>query len=80
MNAYLTKVYQNTDGSLVYVESHSTISLSPAGDLTYTGAGGIDLELTAPEGPARQVELCQKVYDLLCRLWEQAGASGQLSL
>ncbi len=79
MNAYLTRVYQNTDGSLVYVESHSTISLSPMGDLTYTGTAGIDLELTA-QGAARRAELCQRVYDLLSRLWEQAGASGQLSL
>lgn len=79
MNAYLTRVYQNTDGSLVYVESHSTISLAQNGDLTYTGSSGIDLELTA-DGSARQAELCWKVYDLLARLWEQAGASGTLSL
>ncbi len=79
MNAYLTRVYQNTDGSLVYVESHSTISLTPKGDLTYTGAAGIGLEL-ADSGTARKAELCWKVYDLLCRLWEQAGASGTLSL
>lgn len=79
MNAYLTRVYQNTDGSLVYVESHSTISLAQNGDLTYAGTGGIGLELTA-DGSARQAELCWKVYDLLARLWEQAGASGSLSL
>ena len=79
MNAYLTRVYQNTDGSLVYVESHSTISLSQSGDLTYTGTAGIGLELTAA-GEARQAELCWKVYDMLERLWEQAGASGTLSL
>ena len=79
MNAYLTRVYQNTDGSLVYVESHSTISLAQNGDLTYAGTTGIGLELTAAGG-ARQAELCWKVYDLLCRLWEQAGASGALSL
>lgn len=79
MNAYLTRVYQNTDGSLVYVESHNTISLAQNGDLTYTGANGIPLELTA-DGEARQAELCWKVYDILNRLWEQAGASGTLSL
>lgn len=79
MNAYLTRVYQNTDGSLVYVESHSTISLAQNGDLTYTGTAGIGLELTAA-GEARQAELCWKVYDILNRLWEQAGASGTLSL
>ncbi len=79
MNAYLTRVYQNTDGSLVYVESHSTISLSPRGDLTYAGTAGVDLEL-AGEGIARRAELCQKVYDLVTRLWEQAGTSGKLSL
>ncbi len=79
MNAYLTRVYQNTDGSLVYVESHSTITLSPQGDLTYTGTAGIDLELTAA-GTLGRVELCQKVYDLLTRLWEQSGTSGRLSL
>ena len=43
MNAYLTRVYQNTDGSLVYVESHSTIRLAQNGDLTYAGTAGIDL-------------------------------------
>lgn len=79
MNAYLTRVYQNTDGSLVYVESHSTISLAQNGDLTYAGTTGIGLELTET-GEARQAELCWKVYDLLSRLWEQAGASGTLSL
>lgn len=79
MNAYLTKVYSNADGSLVYVESHSTISLSPEGDLIYSGEG-IDLGLTAAEGLNRQVEVCQKVYEQVNDLWEQAGASGQLSL
>lgn len=79
MNAYLTRVYQNTDGSLVYVESHSTIRLAQNGDLTYAGTSGIDLELAA-DGEERQAELCWKVYDLLNRLWEQAGASGVLSL
>ena len=79
MNAYLTRVYQNTDGSPVYVESHNTISLAQNGDLTYTGTGGIPLELAAA-GQTRQAELCWKVYDILNRLWEQAGASGTLSL
>lgn len=79
MNAYLTRVYQNTDGSLVYVEGHSTISLARNGDLTYAGGTGIGLELTAA-GEERQAELCWKVYDILYRLWEQTGASGVLSL
>ncbi len=79
MNAYLTRVYQNADGSLVYVESHNTIRLSSSGDLTYTGAESIDLELSR-QGAARQAELCQKAYDLLVGLWEQSGASGRLSL
>lgn len=79
MNAYLTKVYLNADGSLVYVESHSTISLSPEGDLSYAGEG-IQLELTASGGNARRAEICQQVYERLAHLWEQAGASGQLSL
>lgn len=79
MNAYLTKVYQNTDGSLVYVEGHSTIRLARNGDLTYAGGTGIGLELTAA-GEERQAELCWKVYDILYRLWEQTGASGAVSL
>lgn len=79
MNPYLTKVYPNADGSLVYVESHSTISLSPAGDFSYSGQG-IPLELTAAGDTARQAEIGMQVYELLSHLWEQAGASGQLSL
>ena len=79
MNPYLTKVYPNADGSLVYVESHSTISLSPAGDFSYSG-GGIPLELSAAEGADRQAKVSMQVYELLSHLWEQAGASGQLSL
>jgi hypothetical protein len=79
MNPYLTKVYPNADGSLVYVESHSTISLSPEGDFTYSGEG-IPLEITAAGEIDRQAEICMQIYELLSHLWEQAGASGQLSL
>ena len=79
MNAYLTKVYPNADGSLVYVESHSTIQLSPAGDLSYSGEG-VEMELTSGDQRARQVEICQQVHERLSHLWEQAGASGKLSL
>ena len=78
MNAYLTKVYPNADGSLVYVESHSTIQLSPAGDLSYSGEG-VEMELTSGDQRARQVEICQQVHERLSHLWEQAGASGKLS-
>ena len=79
MNAYLTKVYPTADDSLVYVEGHSTVSLTPQGDLTYSGEG-MDLELTAAAGTARQAEICGKVYDRMSLLWEQAGAGGTLSL
>lgn len=79
MNAYLTKVYPTVDDSLVYVEGHSTVSLTPQGDLTYSGEG-MDLELTAAAGTARQAEICGKVYDRMSLLWEQAGAGGTLSL
>ena len=79
MNPYLTKVYPNADGSLVYVESHSTISLSPEGDFSYSGEG-IQLELTADGTVARQAEICRQVCERLEHLWQQAGASGQLSL
>lgn len=79
MNAYLTKVYPTADDSLVYVEGHSTVSLTPQGDLTYSGEG-MDLELTAAAGTARQAEICSKVYDRMSLLWEQAGAGGTLSL
>ncbi len=79
MNPYLTRVYQSAGGSLVYVEGHSTLSLSLTGDLHYDGDVGIGLELTE-EGTARKAQLCRQVYDLLYRLWEQTGASGILSL
>lgn len=79
MNPYLTRVYQSAEGSLVYVEGRSTLSLSPEGDLHYDGAEGIGLELTE-EGTARKAQLCRQVCDLLYRLWEQTGASGALSL
>ena len=79
MNAYLTKVYPTADGSLVYVEGHNTIQLSPEGDLSYSG-GGIEMELTAVSFREQQVEICQQVYERMSHLWEQAGASGRLSL
>ena len=79
MNPYLTKVYPNADGSLVYVESHSTISLSPEGDFTYSGEG-LPLEIISVGEIDRQAEICMQIYELLSHLWEQAGASGQLSL
>lgn len=79
MNAYLTKVYPNADGSLVYVEGHSTINLSPNGDLSYSGEG-IELELTALLPLERNAEICQQVYQQMTDLWAYAGASGQLSL
>ena len=80
MNSYLTRVYQNSDGSLVYVESQHTLTLTGTGELIYAGSAGADLELSAAGGAARKAELCQKVYARLCELWDAAGASGQLSL
>ena len=79
MNAYLTKVYLTADDSLVYVEGHSTVSLSPGGDLAYSGTG-IDLELSGGTELETRAEICRKVYDRLLRLWQQAGASGVLCL
>lgn len=79
MNAYLTKVYPTADGSLVYVEGHNTVQLSPEGDLSYSGAG-VEMELTAVSFREQQVEICQQVYERASHLWEQAGASGRLSL
>ena len=79
MNAYLTKVYLTADDSLVYVEGHSTVRLTPGGDLTYSGEG-IDLELSAGDVVGRQAEICRKVYDRVLLLWQQAGADGTLSL
>ena len=80
MNAYLTRVYRNSDGSLVYVESHSTLSTDPEGNLTYSSTQGASLELAETEESARRVEICQKVSSLLQQLWKETGASGQLSL
>lgn len=79
LNPYLTRVYPDADGSLVYVEGHSTVRLSPEGDLVYAGAG-IDLELSGTTELETRAEICQKVYDRLRRLWQQAGASGTLCL
>lgn len=79
MNAFLTKVYPNADGSLVYVESHGTIRLTPQGDLHYSGTGS-DLELAETGGAPLRAEICQKVYALLDQLWQVTGASGRLSL
>ena len=79
MNAYLTRVYPTADNSLVYVEGHSTVSMTPQGDLIYSGEG-VDLELTAVGQTARQAEICRKVYDRMSLLWQRAGADGTLSL
>ena len=79
MNAFLTKVYRNADGSLVYVESHGTIRLAADGDLHYSGTSA-DLELAEKQGAAARAEICQKVYALLEQLWQVTGASGRLSL
>lgn len=79
LNAYLTRVYPDADGSLVYVEGHGTVRLSPTGDLVYAG-GGVELELSDGTALERRAELCRKSQDLLRRLWQQAGASGVLCL
>ena len=79
LNPYLTRVYPDADGSLVYVEGHGTVRLSPAGDLTYTGTG-VELELNDGAALERHAEICRKTQDLLRRLWQQAGASGVLCL
>ena len=79
MNAYLTKVYPTADNSLVYVESHSTVSLTPMGDLTYSGEG-IELEVTGSGESERQADICRSVCDRMRLLWQQAGADGTLGL
>lgn len=79
MNAYLTKVYPTADDSLVYVEGRNTVSLTPMGDLTYSGEG-IDLELDAAGETLRQADICRKVCDRMRLLWQQSGAGGTLSL
>ncbi|MBR5537623.1 MAG: hypothetical protein IKU58_06955 [Clostridia bacterium] len=79
MNAYLTKVYPTADDSLVYVEGHSTVSLTPMGDLTYSGEG-IELEATGTGVAQRQTDICRKVCDRMRLLWQQAGAGGTLGL
>ncbi len=79
MNAYLTKVYPTADDSLVYVEGHNTVSLTPMGDLTYSGEG-IELELEAVEATRQQADICRQVCDRMRLLWQQTGADGTLSL
>ena len=79
MTAYLTKVYPTADNSLVYVESHSTVSLTPMGDLTYSGEG-IELEVTGSGESERQADICRSVCDRMRLLWQQAGADGTLGL
>lgn len=80
MNPYLARVYQNSSGSLVYVEGRSTLSLSTAGELIYAGTEGADLELAETEEPQRTVEICQKVCSLMREVWSETDASGRLSL
>lgn len=80
MNAYLARVYQNSSGSLVYVEGRSTLSLGQEGELIYAGAEGADLEISAGQEPQRTVEICQKVCALMRQVWSETGASGRLSL
>lgn len=80
MNAYLARVYQNSSGSLVYVEGRSTLSLGQEGELIYAGAEGADLEISAGQEPQRTVENCQKVCTLMRQVWSETGASGRLSL
>lgn len=80
MNAYLARVYQNSSGSLVYVEGRSTLSLGQEGELIYAGAEGADLEISAGQEPQRTVEICQKVCTLMRQVWSETGASGRLSL
>ena len=80
MNAYLARVYQNSSGSLVYVEGRSTLSLGQEGELIYAGAEGADLEISAGGEPQRTVEICQKVCALMRQVWSETGASGRLSL
>lgn len=80
MNPYLARVYQNSSGSLVYVEGRSTLSLSPDGELIYAGAEGADLELSEEQEPQRTAEICQKVCTLIREVWGETGAFGRLNL
>ena len=78
MNTYLTKVYQNADGSPVYVEGHSTLGTDTRGNLTYTSAEGMDLALSGSGD--LETAICQRVTNLLQMLWQEIGADGNLSL
>lgn len=78
MNAYLSKVYPDAGGNLVYVEGRSTVRVSDEGDLHYTGEA--DLDLSVGYGPGMEAEACRKIAYLLEELWSLTGAGGNLSL
>lgn len=78
MNAYLSKVYPDAEGNLVYVEGRSTVRVSGAGDLHYTGEA--DLDLSATRGPEMEAEVCRKIAYLLEQIWSLTGSGGTLSL
>lgn len=78
MNAYLSKVYPDADGNLVYVEGRSTVRVGRGGYLHYTGEA--DLALVERAGAEMEAEVCRKISDLLEQLWSLTGAGGTLSL
>lgn len=82
LNPYLAKIYQDSEGGTVYVESRSTLQATAAGDLIYHAAGG-GIELTLPAGEnetIRQARICDGAAALLGQVWTALSADGQLSL
>lgn len=81
LNPYLSKVYQENDGTLVYVEDYSALRMTPSGALRYRVTTGRGIELLAVgEQGGNTNEVIGQAHALVSSLWSLSGASGALSL
>lgn len=81
LNPYLSKVYPESDGTLVYIEDYNALRMTPAGELRYRVSTGRGIELLPPgEQSAQLTETVEKARALAVSLWNLSGASGTLSL
>jgi len=84
LNPYLTKVYTDASGALVYVEGFHMLLVQENGDLSFETTmdeAGIDLALPAAASSRQEsIYVCQAVHTVMDAVWSAAGASGRLSL
>lgn len=81
LNPYLSKVYQENDGTLVYVEDYSALRMTPSGALRYRVTTGRGIELLGiGEQSGNTNEVIAQAHELVTSLWSLSGASGTLSL